>query len=72
MRTTKHQSLEAQQLVLGGTLEDEVYEGVVHGGALSEEARQQGDKWRHVAVLPRVEHAPEADSHVGGPCNKEA
>ncbi len=38
MRTTEHQSLQAQELVPGGTLEDEIYERVVHGGALSEEA----------------------------------
>ena len=39
MKTTQRQPLEEQRLVLGGaTLEDEVYERVVYGGALSEEA----------------------------------
>lgn len=69
MPTTKQVSVEAEQLPPGAPLEDEVYEGVVHGGALGEEARQQGDQRRD--VLPGAEHAPEADGHVGGPREKE-
>lgn len=71
MRTTKHRSLGAQELVPGVTLEDEIYERVVYGGALGEEAWQQGDKWSHVALFLGVKHAPEAGSHVRSPGNKE-
>lgn len=60
-----------QQLAPRGTLEKEIYERVVNGGAFSKEARQQGDEWSHVFLLVGVKHAPEADGHVRRPGNKE-
>lgn len=64
-------SAEAQGLVPTVSLEEEVYEGVVHCRALGKEARQKRDRRRYLLLLLGVEHGPEAHRHVRRPSNNE-